>query len=167
MKRAEKRVRLVGAGVAGMRGGDPWVAPVLFPCPFMPAIMGDASVPSPHHTSPALKGRYFVKRAGKRVRPVGAGVAGKKGGDPWVALRPVPLPLPTCPPWATQASPLHTTPLPPLRVRNFSSKTYPLKADLSRPRGIFHYPNENVSSHEYCRHNQQHCQHKYHRGNQA
>ncbi|TME01634.1 MAG: hypothetical protein E6I80_21875 [Chloroflexi bacterium] len=38
-----------------------------------------------------------MKRAGKRVRPVGAGVAGKKGGDPWVARRPVPLPLPTCP----------------------------------------------------------------------
>ena len=30
----------------------------------------------------ALKGRYFVKRAGKRIRLVG--VAGKKGGDPWV-----------------------------------------------------------------------------------
>ncbi len=42
-------------------------------------------------SSRPLKGRYFVKRAGKRVRPVGAGVAGKKGGDPWVALRPVPL----------------------------------------------------------------------------
>src|SRR6266516_4340026 len=68
-------------------------------------------------------------------------------GDPWVALRPVPLPLrayppwatlpsaspgcgcvptplrtspaPTsaCPPWATQASPLHCAPLPPLRKR--------------------------------------------------
>ena len=53
MKRAGKRVRLVGAGVAGMRGGDPWVARDLFPRRFMPAIMGDASVPSPHRTSPA------------------------------------------------------------------------------------------------------------------
>ena len=43
-----------------------------------------------------FKGRYFVKRAGKLVRLVGAGVAGKKGGDAWVALRPVPLPLRTC-----------------------------------------------------------------------
>src|SRR6266516_6232072 len=47
-----------------------------------------------------LKGRYFVKRAGK------------KGGDHWVALCPVPLPLRTHPPWATQASPLHSAPLP-------------------------------------------------------
>ena len=68
------------------------------------------SSPSP------LKGRYFVKRAGKRVRPVGTGVAGKKGGDPCVALRPVPLPLRTCPLWATQASPLYSAPLPPLRM---------------------------------------------------
>ena len=63
-----------------------------------------------------LKGRYFVKRAGKRIRLVGAGVAGMTGGDPWVARRPVPLPLRTCPPWATQASPLHSAPLPPLRM---------------------------------------------------
>ena len=53
MKRAGKGVRLVGGGVAGMRGGDPWVARVLFPRPFMPAIMGDASVPTPLRTSPA------------------------------------------------------------------------------------------------------------------
>ena len=33
-----------------------------------------------------LKGRYFVKRAGKRIRLVGAGVAGKKGGDPWLSF---------------------------------------------------------------------------------
>ncbi len=43
---------------------------------------------------PPFKGRYFVKRAGKRLRLVGAGVAGRKGGDPWVALRPVPLLFP-------------------------------------------------------------------------
>ena len=36
-------------------------------------------------TAWALKGRYFVKRAGKRVRLVGAGAAGKKGGDACVA----------------------------------------------------------------------------------
>ena len=71
----------------------------------------------PHvHTSPAFTGRYVMKRAGKRVRLVGAGVAGMRGGDPWVARRPVPLPLRACPPWATQASPLHSTPLPPLRM---------------------------------------------------
>ena len=44
----------------------------------------------PWATQASLKGRYFVKRAGKRLRLVGAGVAGRKGGDPWVALRPVP-----------------------------------------------------------------------------
>ena len=45
-----------------------------------------------------------MKRAGKRIRLVGAGVAGRKGGDPWVARRPVPLPLPTMGD-APQASP--------------------------------------------------------------
>ena len=35
-----------------------------------------------HPMGGALKGRYFVKRAGKGVRLVGAGVAGKKGGGP-------------------------------------------------------------------------------------
>src|SRR6266480_5994656 len=33
----------------------------------------------------------------QRLRLVGAGVAGKKGGDPWVALRPVPLLRRPCP----------------------------------------------------------------------
>src|SRR5438034_2495507 len=50
------------------------------------------------------------------LQSVGAGVVRMWGGDPWVALRPVPLPLRPCPPWATQASPLHCAPLPPLRM---------------------------------------------------
>src|SRR5205809_1233002 len=59
-------------------------------------------MPARAHITPTgpvgpLKGSYFVKRAGKRVRLVGAGVAGRKGGDPWVARRPVPLPLRPCP----------------------------------------------------------------------
>src|SRR5207244_9406770 len=50
------------------------------------------------------------------------GVAGRKGGDPWVARRPVPLPLRPCPSWATQASPLHSSPLPPLRLGRSAPK---------------------------------------------
>src|SRR6266487_6984976 len=60
-------------------------------------------------------GCWEVSRDARKSR-VGAGVAGKKGGDPWVARRPVPLPLRPCPPWATQASPLHSSPLPLSRV---------------------------------------------------
>ena len=76
MKRAGKRVCLVGAGVAGRRGGDPWVARVLFPRRFMPAIMGDASVPTPHRTSPAptsaklLLNNLPLKAVGRQISDV-------------------------------------------------------------------------------------------------
>src|SRR6266496_2816496 len=92
MKRA---VRLVGAGVAWSMGGDPWVAPVLFTQshhgrrkrphePHCPSHGGDASVPSRLFSSPAPTDRYFMNRAAKRLRLVGAGVAWSMGGDPWV-----------------------------------------------------------------------------------
>ena len=75
-----------------MRGGDPWVArvlfprrfmpaimgdaSVLFPRRFMPAIMGDASVPTPHRTSPAptsaklLLNNLPLKAVGRQISDV-------------------------------------------------------------------------------------------------
>jgi len=47
MKRVGKRIRLVGAGVVGMKGGDACVAPVLLCQCITPPTKGDASVPSP------------------------------------------------------------------------------------------------------------------------
>src|SRR5438552_10084326 len=55
-----------------------------------------------------------------------------RGGDSWVALCPVPLLLGPCPPWATQASPLHSTPLPHSRV-GFSCSRLGSPTRLSPP----------------------------------
>ena len=55
MKPAAKRARLVGAGVAGKMGGDPWVALVLFPCRFAPAPHGRRKRP---HSTPHLSRPY-------------------------------------------------------------------------------------------------------------
>src|SRR6266566_9673395 len=89
VKRAEKRLRLVGAGEVWMWGGDACVAPV----PVHPAPS-----PLPATGSPvAHKGRYFVKRAEKRLRLVGAGEVWMWGGDACVApvpVHPAPSPLP-------------------------------------------------------------------------
>src|SRR6266566_3869496 len=81
--------REVGSSRRGGGGREEGWGPLGRPASCSPAAsplppMGDASVPPPLRPSPAPTKR-----------------AGKKGGDPWVALRPVPLPLPTCPPWAT------------------------------------------------------------------
>src|SRR5207247_8302234 len=48
------------------------------------------------------------------LQSVGTGVVRISGGDRWVALRPVPLPLRPSPPSATQATPPPRAPLPPL-----------------------------------------------------
>jgi hypothetical protein len=56
MKRIGKRSRLVGAGVAGTKGGDACVALVLLHHRITFATMGDASVPSPHNPTPAPTG---------------------------------------------------------------------------------------------------------------
>ena len=47
MKRAGKRVRLVGAGAAGKKGGDACVARVLFPWRIAPAYHGRRKRPHP------------------------------------------------------------------------------------------------------------------------
>src|SRR2546426_12720192 len=67
----------------------------------------------------------FVSRKPGRIRLVGAGVAGKKGGDPWVARRPVLLPLPTCPHGRRKRPFPTSSPLPPLRMWSSHSTSLP------------------------------------------
>ena len=65
MKRGGKRSRLVGAGVAGMKGGDACVAHGGRGDAMAQQDEGDASVPTPHTPSPAPTGtKALLKTVG-------------------------------------------------------------------------------------------------------
>src|SRR5438477_1099519 len=76
---------------------------------------GCGCVPIPHNPSPAFTGRYFMTSPGKPLHTRRGGGRVVWGGDACVALVLFPRVFPP-PARATQASPPHTTPLPPLRM---------------------------------------------------
>src|SRR5947207_622601 len=94
-----------------------WVGTLASPSPWpherlAPPPTGDASVPTPLRTSPAFRGRFFITSLRKRLRPRRGGGGGCGGWGRLRRPRPGPMSALPLPQRATQASPLHSAPLP-------------------------------------------------------